>query len=244
MSEGQMRDLLPQLLPEKFDNPMLGILGAHLLLLRSNPDLGLLDEVVRNLRILLPGHPDVEALALRLPAAQLTAATAFEFASPPMLFKSWSLVVASSVARAEIVPTGSLAARAAELLWGSGAWLVWRKPKDAVPKRAPTAASRDRRALEVVLGHVTDFVRESASHQSLRQLSQQWALSPVEVNVLGVLSRSLQQSQIMRTFALPEGTETITKVASGDTGEIVRALGVPTATLHATLESLARKLSV
>jgi hypothetical protein len=55
------------LLEQKFNNPMLGIYGAHMVLRRSIPDsekAEILKEVLGNLEKLAPGHPDVSALRL------------------------------------------------------------------------------------------------------------------------------------------------------------------------------------
>jgi hypothetical protein len=55
------------LLEEKFQNPMLGIYGAHMILQRTMPDedkARILKEVLENLEKLVPGSPDVAALKL------------------------------------------------------------------------------------------------------------------------------------------------------------------------------------
>jgi hypothetical protein len=118
------------MLREKFDNPMLGIMGAHLLLLALEDQRGreaeqarrqrlqssrdqlerphrpwdqsLFDTVVRHLQRLVSGnHPDVQALSLRAsdPSLRATRVTA-----PPMLRRSWSLLVAASNDQPELVP--------------------------------------------------------------------------------------------------------------------------------------------
>jgi hypothetical protein len=111
----------------KWQNPMLGILGAHLLLLSPEPDLALLRTVVENLRYgIWPGfpHPDVEALAL----ASSAQASGYVFAEPPMLRLSWSLVIGASNSDPSLVPEGSLAFDVATRVWGNSPWLLWRNP--------------------------------------------------------------------------------------------------------------------
>jgi hypothetical protein len=54
---------LHRLLHGKFENPMLGLLGAHMLLERGSPKRELLAEIIGNLGTLLGSHPDVSALA-------------------------------------------------------------------------------------------------------------------------------------------------------------------------------------
>jgi hypothetical protein len=125
-----------QILGGKFGNPMLGIFGGHLLLMDASPairaaggavvtpekkpDLGLLAQVVLNLRGLVGvSHPDVEALALAC------GGTAHRFSTPPMIRRSWALVVDRTVSESDLVPIGSLAADAAAHVLSDEPWLVW-----------------------------------------------------------------------------------------------------------------------
>jgi len=120
------------LLKNKFDNPMLGILGAHLLLLDPQIDQSLLSTVVQNLRSLLGlPHPDVEAISL-----QLKDATSYSFSVPPMLRRSWELLVAASTKRSSMIVPNSLAAGIWDRLWAEGPWLVWEVPEARTPEGA------------------------------------------------------------------------------------------------------------
>jgi hypothetical protein len=115
---GELRDLLMR----KFSNPMQGIFGAHLMLLARDRsfvsprqfdtaevpdpeepfDAQLFDLVVANLRALVgTTHPDVEALSLQCssPADRFSGV----FTVPPMLRRSWSLIVEASNDRPEIL---------------------------------------------------------------------------------------------------------------------------------------------
>jgi hypothetical protein len=120
---GQLRDLLM----EKLTNPMQGILGAHLMLVARDRapaaqrpanstraavpepeqpfDQHLFDMVVGNLRSLVgTSHPDVEALSLQ--CANPADRTDRAFTVPPMLRRSWSLIVEASNDRPEIMDPG------------------------------------------------------------------------------------------------------------------------------------------
>lgn len=57
-------EALHHLLNAKFVNPMLGILGAYVLLYDRHADLALLSRVIHNLGLLVGDHPDVAALQL------------------------------------------------------------------------------------------------------------------------------------------------------------------------------------
>lgn len=80
-------ELLRTLLYGKFENPMLGLLGAHMLLQRSQLNRPLFDEVYANLELMLGPHPDLLALAVlarsRFEDASLATPTEVDF--PPML---------------------------------------------------------------------------------------------------------------------------------------------------------------
>lgn len=118
-----------QMLRAKMENPMLGILGAHLLLLGPQIDQDLLGVAVQNLRIFLEApHPDVEAIAL-----QLYSGNSYAFRSPPMLRRSWSLLVEATTKQSTVIVPNSLAASIWDRLWAEEPWLLW-----AVPE-APTA---------------------------------------------------------------------------------------------------------
>ena len=119
------QDELRQLLEDKFDNPMFGILGGHLLLLNlapgEPPGIDLLRRVVSNLRMLVgPSHPDVEALALACGDP-----TPYQFVLPPMLRRSWAQVVTHTIENPALVPQGSVSADAASHVLEDNPWLVW-----------------------------------------------------------------------------------------------------------------------
>ena len=118
---------LSQMLRGKFQNPMLGIFGGHLLLRQPKPDRSLLRIVTGNLRAVMGGapHPDVEALAL---AAGIRPRGGF--AMPPMLRASWRIVVERSIAEPGLVPEGSLGARIGTLVTNQDPWLIWRTPAE------------------------------------------------------------------------------------------------------------------
>ncbi len=114
---GQGRDLfavgrghdLRKALLEEFDDPIAGILGAHLLLRSvdgrraARRELGpQLDRVVQRLRELVGDpHPDVEALSLRC-SDDVRAVR--PFSAPPVFVESWRLLVAASYRDPSLVP--------------------------------------------------------------------------------------------------------------------------------------------
>jgi len=126
---------LREMLNHKFEQPMLGIYGAHLLLLEKELDVALFEVVIKNLRNLLGNsHPDVEALAL----ATSEDGSSHVFNTPPMLRASWSLVVRATAKRPNLVPLGSMSGQLADCVLGNEPWLTWMPPRQ-VKQSSPIA---------------------------------------------------------------------------------------------------------
>lgn len=179
-----------EILYGKFENPMLGIYGAHLLLLKSDPDMQIYHQVIGNLRRLLgDGHPDVEALALAEPDSRST----YIYSAPPMLRRSWQMVLNASVTRPGLVPLGSLASQIAPRIWGDEPWLMWMSPAAGVG--APTLGT---------LGASSDVVPpglEDALQLQLQEFQQSAPVKSPPTRGPGVLgidtgTKSLDTSQL------------------------------------------------
>jgi hypothetical protein len=102
-----LSDELEQLLLLKFEDPLAGIIGGHLLLVEHERDprrdIGLLDVVVKNLRTLVGNeHPDVECLSLRCLDEGLRRKTALRV--PPLYQRSWRLLFEASQHNASLIP--------------------------------------------------------------------------------------------------------------------------------------------
>ena len=112
---------LREMLREKFESPMLGIYGAHLLLMEDELNRDLFSTVIENLRGLLGTHPDVEALALYLDPT----GSRDTFEMPPMLSRSWRHVLQASLENGDVVSADAFSTKVAEHVWGSQLWLQW-----------------------------------------------------------------------------------------------------------------------
>lgn len=99
---------LRELLLDKYQDPIAGVIGCHLILraVTAQPSPSLqanYDQAVANLRQLVgPDHPDVEALSLKCGDADLRATRPFTV--PPMFSHSWQLISDASYDRPELVP--------------------------------------------------------------------------------------------------------------------------------------------
>jgi hypothetical protein len=104
------------MLRSKFENPMIGILGGHLA--HMNGDASLIPVIVPNLRRMLQmTHPDVESLAI---AAGMTAQP---FTDPPMLRRSWDLIMRNPM-QSSLLPKDSAARKFAATTWSEDPWLI------------------------------------------------------------------------------------------------------------------------
>ena len=139
-------EVINDILDEKGEDPMLGLLGAHLLLRDEPENHSFFETVIGNLlRLLGPEHPDVHALRLRArpppPPAPLSSA--------PMLRASWDLA-AVDPHTAEVIPeTGPTGVIATRIL-PSAPWLVW---------SAGAAAGTAQDRAQVLLELLGDFMK-------------------------------------------------------------------------------------
>ncbi|MCC6531652.1 MAG: hypothetical protein IT531_03815 [Burkholderiales bacterium] len=131
-----------ELFKVKFANPMLGIYGAHLLLQARERNWVLLREVIETLERLLGAHPDVTALKLLPELADMGVGESESYAVPPMLRSSWSIIIAATAGRPQLVPPGSYSERVADRTWDTGAWLVWRSALAEGETLEPSAGAR------------------------------------------------------------------------------------------------------
>lgn len=124
-------DLMKFLLWGKYQNPMLGILGLHALLLGPPPEHDMTATVVKNLQRLVGDHPDVQALAARLPEGH--GAQRVSVTWPPMLETSYRrCLLPADLADPEVLPEGSPAERVAAYVRGSGPWLLWSATQELI----------------------------------------------------------------------------------------------------------------
>ena len=164
------------MLTEKFEDPMLGLYAAHLLLVESAPNLQLLQEVIGNLGQLLgPLFPDVFALDCelsRLQGADAERATWVKvensfskLSGPPVLARSWGLLLAAADRYGvQMSSAGAVFSVAGELVQ-NGVFVAWsRTSVESRPAPQTTAGS------EVVAGDanvvrevVPVYTRDSAS---------------------------------------------------------------------------------
>ena len=208
---------LNELLRGKFFDPLLGILGLHLLLMRPEPDLKSAARIHRRLQQnVLAGfpHPDVEALGIEIERLQGKTIVHEPIASPPILRRSWSLLLKASTQLPSLIPGGSFSSMIADRLWGNDAWLCWRvpefkpedwnlepekptdKPRAMVPTRTKSLRDVTRPDLFEVQVSLRSFLPRLeeliAQYKDVDKLAKKAALDPDERKLLNYLALTLQ----------------------------------------------------
>jgi hypothetical protein len=180
------RGAVERMLEGKFGNPMLGIYGAHILLLARDPDAGLLDVVIKNLRKLVRDHPDLRALELWQAQREGGSLESFRFDSAPMLMPSWHIVRAAAAVREEMVPASSILSRISGWEMCDTMWFTW--DADAV------ARSREKKPLEsaaasAVLPAIASMF---GAGKQIQEYLDQANLDPLERELLAQVLRALR----------------------------------------------------
>jgi hypothetical protein len=199
------RDLEQLMLRGKFGNPMLGIVGALGLLHADKTNWRLFDIVRRNLKRLVPEHPDVQALHVmgkqkrederesRVPAATW----------PPMLYACYrGLIDRDSDETRRLIPEGSIADHAASRLLAQGPWTRWR----AI--HGPAEEARDEQ-LDKRIKSAVDQLRSIAAQEGetelVAQLRHSWNEGVAKLDVsVGDRPRSTPATGISVTKAAVE----------------------------------------
>jgi hypothetical protein len=208
--------LLKRLLDEKFDEPMLGLLGAHLMLRDHPGDARLFEIVTDNLRKLLgEDHPDVQALWLR--RSNRGNMKEIRVKTPPMLRRSWELATEESVRDKDVIPSQAPSGTIALKVLPATPWLVWRG--EAAEESALEGLAHD---LPAATGALADYLKTRVRHHAGR-LPQLGVMQRV---TRGVRSLPL----VRRVVGAPEtevASETSPELTLSEKTEIARVLGVP-----------------
>jgi hypothetical protein len=233
------RELRSEILGGKFNDPMLGIFGGHLLLLEDKVDLQLLSQVVANLRYMVGSeHPDVEALAVALNER----GRIFEVRVPPMLQRSWQVILDGTADQRAMVMRDGLAAQIIKSTCSGEPWLLW-------TSLGSSAQVQESDLEEVLKRHI--FGRQSDVNVSVKAPKQPARAKFSNMLVLGVEAmagakesggaleaRGEAEEVQAEAEALP--VETSTSISPDKMRELIRRMGVP----RFCMEDLLKKLNV
>lgn len=121
-------ELIAELIDEKAESPMLGILAGYLCAGPERRSRAFFRRLIDMLTHLLgdPGHPDIVALEARyrldngIPLDDLPPLRA-----PPSLLPGWRHILEASAHCPQLIPAGSLCERASLKLWTNRLWTAW-----------------------------------------------------------------------------------------------------------------------
>jgi len=117
------------LLQGKFIDPLMGIYGLHLLLLKKRRPKYNFEEILYRLNDLLgPNHPDLLALKLNIAPDQVD--ESLKFTQPPLLYHSWNFLLNASSENNSRIPGEGLLSQLAEDFVTVKPWLIHRVPKE------------------------------------------------------------------------------------------------------------------
>lgn len=122
-----IKEVDANLLVQKFSNPMLGVLGCHLLLQQTPRDHVLIKVVLRNLHALIPGHPDLRALEVmaRKSGVKGIRSTMAPLSWPPMLHSAFMALRNEDWRSPGIIESGSVCDRVRTRVLSAGVWNRW-----------------------------------------------------------------------------------------------------------------------
>ncbi|HMS53845.1 MAG TPA: hypothetical protein PKA27_00460 [Fimbriimonadaceae bacterium] len=129
--------LLRESLYFKFGNPLLGLMGGYLALFQKEPDRALMEQVAHGLTSMVPDWPDL--LALR---RWLGLDTGVPIGLPPMLRRSWDLVLEKATTDTRVVPPGSMLSQVAPRVLASSPWMTWQYAPEMVTQTGGNAEGR------------------------------------------------------------------------------------------------------
>lgn len=157
-------NLLDLLLHAKYQNPMLGIVGAHAMIQRRSRNWNTFDVVVQNLESLVPGHPDVAALRFcgNLLRNQDVPVQAMPIDWPPMLSVGYRALIESDWnTSGHLIADESVAERAATTLLPESPWTYWVSLDEPEMQRSTPMATQE------VSDYIQQAVRESGSIKAI-----------------------------------------------------------------------------
>lgn len=151
---------MQDLLDGKFDNPILGLLGLHVMLNREKPPpADLLEHVLRNLRGMLgDAAPDVVALEVRVAAAVGRAAQVIPLERPPLLRAGSEALLTAAVDRPDLIVAGSPLEGATVRALADSPWTSWApEPQPLYAGSSSRADAEEQRRLYEDLGVEPEF---------------------------------------------------------------------------------------
>ena len=225
-------NVMTKLLKEKSDNPMLFVLGAHILVRLRPIDHILIGKIIRHFEQRFGIHPDMSALLLRPGAG--TPPSGLSFPEPPMLRTSWDLIVRGSRRRMSMVPNGSVSDKVSDGLLKTTPWLLHRVGDYDAHREQVNSFSEVRPLVEKLIAMGEG---QTALHTKEGSLQEAKKLNPLEQN--------LANATVLRPKILAESGKKSKKLSSAQSvARVIRQIDAPNYAIARSIKSLARKLGI
>lgn len=234
-------------------NPLLGILAAHLLLAQPTADYAGLAEAITQMEYSFgpdfSAHPDVRSLWLQPELGRPLPAD--PWLTPPMLRRSWHLLVQASRRRPDLVPPGSLCDRIADGLLYSAPWLIHRLPRAAETRATETRTTET----DQTDASGTPASLDAALHQAHQQFQHFLSLSPAQRSQLKTvvlhqaqaftpLEQNLLNATVFRAQLANLAEESQTpQLERDDFLALLHAIDAPSSAIFRAIDSLYHKLT-
>lgn len=216
-----------RLVKTTIEDPLFGLCLAHALARQTELDKSsglreprarrtLLRALVEKLTALIPMHPDLVALRLRLGSK-----VERPFTTPPMLLNSWNIVSAAASGRPTLVPKDSIASLVPGRVWSSSTWLLWRSDAVSAPEASESHVARRSLIAKITKGHLERSKGRSSS----------------------MVGAGSDFTDLERAVAQMVGQVATAEVAPGKlAATAMKRLALPAATFDRALQSIVAKL--
>lgn len=194
MSERDILDTsdMQDLLYGKFEDPMLGIYGAHLILQRKEIDWSLYRTVCQNLYQLVGPIPEIQAFSTigeqerKFPSSQQSS----YYGMPPMLVRSWRLLIDASRKQFNTIPKGSWSDRIAASIAGTRPWLLSRVHEQSGPIQQAFNTTSVKRAKSVMTEMMESIEPDDVSQIIQNFIESKTQLDSLESTILDVVAHT------------------------------------------------------
>jgi hypothetical protein len=238
---GLSEALMQELMAEKFNNPMLGLFAAHLLLNDKPADRALFRTVTDNLLPMLgPDHPDLQVLwwqrgdGKRIGDGRLRVL--------PMLRASWNLAVDQSIKTPDVFSLGAFHDKLTRII-PSATWTMlmdneWAASDDAVDDylkaraKAQVFRAEAIKVLQTQLSRTPYLKRAYSAARDMLPASVSDLLPNVEVAT--VKTTTIRQSQLESVVPVP--TSTVAPLQDSEKADLARSLAIPVDVLDSILK--------
>jgi hypothetical protein len=246
-------------LRRSFDDPILGIIGAHLLLNEPSLDLTSLAHIVERLATLTGGgrgdrvHPDVNILSIFL-ETQLGRPRRSDICSSPVFGRSWQLARRLAERDPLVIPPLSLTSTIAPAIVHSNPWLIWSSSlaswRDASESTSVVSGTASTRAIskssahaarlshgisDSAIGRLFDAV-EALDEKGIKSLHRRTIrLAPAAESLLLTMRPELDEDLVRarKALRLPPRQASVRSVS-----EAIARMGWPATTLEEVAETL------